>query len=104
MSDTLDVLTSNTMTAFYQRIDSLLAALADFDDVPFSMKDQYDLLLVFARDMQARAKALGDDMNERLDAVAALLAQAGTAATAPEKVNALESALKQSKSKFEMYR
>jgi hypothetical protein len=89
MGDTLDALESDTMTHFYQRIGNLLAALPDFDDVPFSMKDEYDLLLVFAQDMQARAKGLGDDMDERLAAVATLVAQSGAAPTAPEKVNAL---------------
>ncbi len=53
------------------------------------MKTEYGLVLVFAADMQARAKALGEDVDKRLAAVTDLLTRAGTAATAPDKVDAL---------------
>jgi hypothetical protein len=89
MRDTLALAASGTITAFYQGIGTLLAALPNFDDAPFDMKNEYELVLVFARDMQARAKALGEDIEKRLGAVADLLTTAGAAATASEKVGAL---------------
>lgn len=89
LSDTLDVLASASLSDMYAALLPVVADVPDFDTEAFALTDEQSQLLVFAKDLLAKAEAIRDDLQTRLDAVDDLITQHDNAATAPEKVNAL---------------
>lgn len=89
LNDALDVLASASLSDMYAALLPVEAAVADYDTEAFALTEEESQLLLFAKDLLAKAQAIRDDLQTRVDAVDALITKHDAATTAAEKVTAL---------------
>jgi len=82
-------LNENTLTGLYAAADTVAADAADYDLEVFNIDAEKDQCLIFAEDLLTGAGNLYEELNKRLDTVAAQLQTADEATTAKARVDAL---------------